>query len=133
MLYNETGMKNKGVLMMTQTKYTTVNGIKLPNLILPQDKEIHFGRYAEMHRKYLKEHHKPYYTSLKMQCKLDSHLNEIQTRASEMESRLMKQMAKQEGLTEALKAQNMMAWVQGMNDLKSRVQEIVMTEVIYQR
>ena len=98
-----------------------------------QDKEIHFGRYAEMHRKYLKEHHKPYYTSLKMQCKLDSHLSEIQTRATEMESRLMRQMAKQEGLTETLKAQNMMEWVQGMNNLKSRVQEIVMTEVIYQR
>ncbi|MBQ6381142.1 MAG: TnpV protein, partial [Clostridia bacterium] len=46
---------------------------------------------------------------------------------------LMKQMAKKEGLTEALKAQNMMAWVQGMNNLKSRVQEIVLTEVVYQR
>ncbi|MBR0413727.1 MAG: TnpV protein [Clostridia bacterium] len=118
---------------MTQVQYTTVNGMKLPNLVLPQDKQIHFGRYAEMHRQFLKENHKPYYTSLKMQCKLDSHLGEIQTRATEMESRLMKQMAKKEGLTEALKAQNMMAWVQGMNNLKSRVQEIVLTEVVYQR
>lgn len=63
--------------------------------------------------------------------KLDQHLHETQERAEKMEADLMKQMSAQEGLTEQLKAQDMMAWVQGMNNLKMRVQEIVLNEVIY--
>ncbi|MBO5494530.1 MAG: TnpV protein [Eubacterium sp.] len=119
---------------MTQPiSYTTVNGVQLPNLLLPQDKTIRFGRYAEARREFLMNHHKPFYTSLKLQCQLDQHLKEVQDRAEQMEEQLMTTMAAQEGLTEKLKAENMMTWVQGMNNLKQRVQEIVMSEVIYQR
>ncbi|MBR3149682.1 MAG: TnpV protein [Eubacterium sp.] len=110
-----------------------MNGVMLPNLLLSQDKTIRFGRYAEARREFLMNHHKPYYTSLKLQCQLDQHLKEVQDRAEQMEEQLMTTMAAQEGLTEQMKASDMMTWVQRMNNLKQRVQEIVMNEVIYQR
>ena len=66
-----------------------------------------------------------------MQCKLNEHLHEIDVRASEMYERLVAQLAKQEGITEQLKVEDMMAWVQAMNNISNRAREIVSNEVIY--
>ena len=117
---------------MTETiSYTKQGDYLLPNLKLPDQPEVTLGRYAQMRRKYLKEHHRIRYYNLLTQCKLTEHLADIQQRANEMEEMLMTKMATQEGLTEELKAQDMMLWVSRMNNLKNRVQEIVTSEVIF--
>ena len=116
---------------MSEITYTMVGDYNLPNLKLPEQTEVTLGRWSQMRRTYLKEHHKILYYNLLTSCKLNAHLTEIQQTAEEMEERLTKQMAQTEGVTESLKAMDMMSWVRKMNSIKSRVQEIVMSEVIF--
>ena len=80
---------------------------------------------------FLKEHHKVRYYNLLTSCSLNEHLNDTERRATELEQKLTAQMAASEGVTESLKATDMMSWVRKMNNLKSRVQEIVMKELIF--
>ena len=103
----------------------------LPNLTMPEQPEVSLDRYAQMRRKFLREHHKILYYNLLTSCTLTEHLAQTEQTALQMEQSLMKQMAAQEGLTENLKAADMMTWVQGMNNLRNRVQEIVKAEVIF--
>ena len=112
----------------TGIDYTLVGEVYLPNLVLPQgDYEI--GVWGEKYRDYIKRHRKAFYTSLKMQCKLDEHLREVDIRASEMYDRLLKQFAAREGITEALKAADMMQWVAAMNNIANRAREIVWNDI----
>ena len=103
----------------------------LPNLKLPEQPQVELGRYAQMRRTYLKEQHKVLYYNFLTKGTLIQHLAEVEQRAIEMEETLMKQMAAQEGLTEQVKATDMMDWIRKNNNLKNRVQEIVRSEVIY--
>ncbi|MFR5875260.1 MAG: TnpV protein [Eubacterium sp.] len=94
-------------------------------------KNLTMGRYSQMRKQFLKENHRVIYYNYLTKGTLQKHLSDIENRAKVMEEQLMKQMSEQEGLTEELKAADQMAWVQSMNNLKSRVQEIVMNEVVY--
>ena len=105
--------------------------LKIPDLTMPEQPELSMGRYARMRKKFLKEHHKVRYYNLLTSCALNEHLNDTERRANEMEQILTEQMAASEGVTESLKATDMMSWVRKMNSIRSRVQEIVMTEVIF--
>ena len=116
---------------MNELTYTMQGDYRLPNLTLPKQPEAPMGRYSRMRAKYLKENRKVLYYNLLTSCKLSEHLTQIEQTATEMEGRLTKEMAAKEGLTESLKAADMMSWVRKMNNLKSRVQEIVMKEVIF--
>ena len=116
---------------MNKISYTMQGDYNLPDLAMPEQPEVTLGRYAQMRRKYMKENHRVLYYNLLTKCKLAEHLSETEQRALEMEEMLLKQMSQTEGLTESLKATDMMAWVQRMNNLKNRVQEIVLAEVIY--
>ena len=108
--------------------YTLVGEVYLPNLVLPHgDYEI--GVWGERYRDYIKCQRKPFYTSLKMQCKLDEHLRGVDMRASEMFDRLVKQFAQQEDITEQLKAADMMQWVAAMNNIANRAREIVWNDI----
>ena len=109
--------------------YTRVGDVYLPNLVLPHS-DYTIGVWGERYRAYLKAHRRPFYTSLKMQCKLDAHLREVDTRASEMYDCLVKQFKSQEGITEELKARDMMAWVTAMNNISNRAREIVWNEIV---
>ena len=112
----------------TGIDYTLVGEVYLPNLVLPHgDYEI--GVWGERYRTYLKTHRKAFYTSLKMQCKLDEHLREVDMRAREMYDRLIKQFAQQEDITEQLKAADMMQWVAAMNNIANRAREIVWNDI----
>ena len=112
----------------TGIDYTLVGEVYLPNLVLPHgDYEI--GVWGERYRTYLKTHRKAFYTSLKMQCQLDKHLREVDTRASEMYDNIVKQLAQKEGITEALKAADMMAWIAAMNNIANRAREIVWNDI----
>ena len=116
---------------MTELTYTRQGDYELPNLTLPEQPEVTPGRYAQMRRKYLKENHRIVYYNLLTSCKMTEHLAEVEQRATEMEESLVTQMAKAEGVTEKLKATDMMVWVRRMNNIRNRAQEIVQAEVIF--
>ena len=111
--------------------YTRQGDYLLPDLTMPEQPELSMGRYARMRKKFLKEHHKVRYYNLLTSCALNEHLNDTERRANEMEQMLTEQMAASEGVTENLKATDMMNWVRKMNSIRNRVQEIVMAEVIF--
>lgn len=129
--YNVGKEKPKGVLTMNEITYTRQGDYLLPNLAMPEQPELSMGRYARMRKKFLKEHHKVRYYNLLTSCALNEHLNDTERRANELEQMLTEQMAASEGVTESLKATDMMSWVRKMNSIRSRVQEIVMAEVIF--
>lgn len=104
----------------------------LPCLSLPAEKENKpIGVWGQRHLRYLKQHRKVLYTNLLTSGKLDSHLADIDKQAQDMFLRLVKQMAEREGVTEQLKAENLMEWVGRMNNIRSRTMEIVNAELIY--
>ena len=112
----------------TGIDYTLVGEVYLPNLVLPHG-NYEIGKWGQRYLEYIKSHRKAFYTSLKIQCELDEHLQEVGIRASEMYDRLVNQFAQQEGITEALKTADMMQWVRAMNNIANRAREIVWNEI----
>lgn len=102
-----------------------------PNLELPEEETPRYGKYGKMRHAYLREHKKAYYTTLLFDGKLVAHLNEIDDAANAQMMQLTKQMAKAQGVTETLKAQNQMAWVGAMNNIRNAAEEIILSELIY--
>ena len=111
--------------------YTQVGDYLLPNLILPEQQDQPLGVWGQRHARYLKQHHKVLYMNLLTSGKLNAHLADIDKQAEEMFSRLVNEMAKCEEVTEKLKAENQMLWVQQMNSIRNRATEIVNAEMIY--
>ena len=108
------------------------DGMYYPNLELPEEEETpRYGKYGRMRHTYLREHKKAYYTTLLFDGKLVAHLNEIDDAANTQMELITKQMAKSQGITEALKAKNQMAWVGAMNNIRNAAEEIVLSELIY--
>ena len=101
----------------------------LPCLALDEEKPV--GVWGERYRRYLKEHRRSIYDELLLNGTLDDHVAEIDRQAEKMLDHLTKQMAAQEGVTEALKASDQMAWVQHMNNVRARVEEMIGNELIY--
>ncbi len=101
----------------------------IPNITLPEQQPI--GIWGRRHLRYIKEHRKAYYTGLLLGGNLNSYLAEIDARANEMLDRLTMQMAQKQGITEELKAQDQMAWVGAMNNIRNSVEEIVKAELIF--
>ena len=113
--------------------YTQVGDYLLPDLKLPEEEQQPIGVWGQRHRRYLKEHHRATYATLLTGGKLNGYLADIDRQAEEMFSRLVKQMAEAEGVTEQLKADNQMEWVGRMNNIRNRAMEIVNNELIYAR
>ena len=112
--------------------YTLVNGVYLPNLI---STETHYeiGIWGMRYYDYIKEHRPAFCTSLTVQCKLNTHLHDVDIRATKMYDHLVKQLKEQQGITEQLKADDMMAWVGAMSNISNQAREIVYNEVINAR
>ena len=110
--------------------YTLVNGVYLPNLISTET-NYEIEKWGQRHLDYIIKHHKVFYTSLLTSCKLNSYLHEVDVRANEMYDCLVKQLKEQQGITEQLKADDMMAWVQAMNNITNQAREIVYNELVY--
>ena len=102
--------------------YKTVNGYQIPDLKIP-DGQATLGRYGRMRKAYLKEHRKMTFNSLLLTGELTAHLTEIDRTVSEM--------AAAQGVNEALKERDPMAWVGAMNSLKAQAEEIVLNELVY--
>ena len=111
--------------------YTQVGDYLIPNLELPQEEQQPIGVWGQRHWRYLKDHHRASYATLLTSGKLNGYLADIDRQAEELFSRLVKQMAETEGVTEQLKADNQMEWVGRMNNIRSRAMEIVNSELIY--
>ena len=116
---------------MAEITYSMVGDYNLPNLKMPEQPNVNLGRWAQMRRSYLRDHHKILYYNLLTKGTLTQHLAEVQQRATEMEETLVRQMAQKEGLTEELKATDMMKCVRLMNNLRNSAQEVVKAEVIF--
>ena len=89
------------------------------------------NRFAAARRRYLREHRDGIYTGMLLTSKLDEYLKEIGDTAQEMFDQLVEQMKKAEGVTEQLKAENQMEWVGRMNSIRSRAEEVVLSELVY--
>lgn len=103
----------------------------IPCLVLDESDTKPIGMWGRKRFSYLKEHRPVLYSTLVLSGKLHSHIAEVDSRAAEMLDRLVKQMAEQQGITEQLKAQNQMAWVQRMNNIRNAAEEIILHELIY--
>ena len=111
--------------------YTQVSDYLLPNLSLPaEEKETNIGVWAMRHKRYLKQNHKVHYYNLLTSGKLNSYLADIEEQAQNLFSRLVKDLAEKENVTEKLKSDNPMLWVQKMNNIRKRATEIVNEQVI---
>lgn len=111
--------------------YIRVGDYFLPDLKLPETETQSIGIWGQRHKRYLKEHKRLFYSNLLTSGKLNSYLADIDRQAEEMFSRLVKQMAECEGVTEQLKADNQLEWVQKMNNIRNRAIEIINSDLIY--
>lgn len=110
--------------------YIRVGDYFLPDLKLPETETQSIGIWGQRHKRYLKEHKRLFYSNLLTSGKLNSYLADIDRQAEEMFSRLVKQMAECEGVTEQLKAENQLEWGGKMNNIRSRAVEIIDVELI---
>ena len=112
--------------------YTQVGDYLLPDLKLPEEeKQANIGVWAIRHKRYLKQNHKVLYYNLLTSGKLNSYLADVENQAQHLFSRLVKDLAEKEKVTEKLKANDMILWVQKMNNIRNRAAEIVNVEKIY--
>lgn len=106
------------------------DGMYYPNLVLPEE-EPHYGKYGRMRLCHMKEHRKVLYNTLLLDCELIKHLNEVDDTANQRMDLLTLQMREQQGINEALKTRDQMAWVGAMNSIRNAAEEIVLSELIY--
>ena len=110
-------------------KYRQFGNYLLPNLEAPENPKV--GDWGKRRRKYLREHQKALYTAMMLGDTLNAHLEEVDHTATEMYDHLSTQLAKQEGVTEELKANHQMEWVQRTNSIRNRAAEVVCKGLIY--
>mgnify|MGYP003294405630 CR=1 FL=1 len=119
-------MSNKNTI-----QYRQVGDYLIPNLTLPSESKQHIGKWGQLHRDYLRQHKKVQFNIMLTQGTLWSYLADIDRQAHEMFDTLVEQMKEKEDVTERLKAENQMEWVQRVNNIQARAKEIVNSELIY--
>ena len=118
-------MKEMNVCYQNQGDY------QLPYITTKEQKELHIGVWANRHRQYLKQNHRIRYYNLLTSERLYHYLADIEEQAEAMFSQLVKAFAEKENVTEKLKVDNPILWVQKMNNIRNRAMEIVNSEVIF--
>lgn len=112
--------------------YTQVGDYMLPDLLLAEEeKEANIGFWGIRHKRYLKQNHKVRYYNLLTSGKLNSYLADIEQQAQDLFLWLVKELAEKENVNEELKAENLMLWVQKMNNIRNRAIEVVNTKLIF--
>ena len=112
-------------------EYVRQGDYYIPNLTVPDETEYQIGKYGSLRRTFLKEHHNWLYSTMLMQGTLLKHLAEIDETCHGTLKDMMSKMAKQEGVTEQLKATSQMLWVQRINNIRNRAEEFIMREYVY--
>ena len=111
-------------------QYIRVGDYYIPDLTLPEESRP-IGRWGRMHREYLKEHKPIQYNCLLLSGELWTYLADLNEQAQDRLERMIDRMKAVEGITEALKASDPMVWVQSMNNIRARAEEIILQELIY--
>lgn len=120
------------IFEQTGGTYTQVGDYMLPDLLpAEEEKEANIGVWGMRHKRYLKQHHKVLYYNLLTSGKLNSYLADIEQQAQQLFLRQVKDLAEKENITEKLKSENQMLWVQKMNNIRNQATEIVNAEIIY--
>ena len=109
--------------------YRTEGDYRLPNLTVPEAPKV--GKYGMLRRSYLQKNRNGYYTGMMLSGRLNAHLEKIDREATEMVERLTAQMAREQGVTEELKASDEMKWVGLMNNIRAAAEEVALAELIY--
>ena len=120
----------KSIFEQSGGAYTLQGDYRLPNLTVPAEDERPIGVWGQRRLRYLKQHHRVLYYNLLTSGKLHSHLADTEEQAQEVFSRLVKEYAEKEGVTEQLKDADQMAWVRRMNNIRERATEVVNSEVV---
>ncbi len=121
----------KSIFEQSSGTYIKQGDYCLPNLYLLPEEERPIGIYGQRRLRYLKQYHKVLYYNLLTSGKLHFHLADVEEEAQSLFSRLVKEYAEKEGVTEQLKAGDQMAWVRKMNNIRERVTETVNAEVVF--
>ena len=103
----------------------------IPCLTIPEEEQRPIGIWGQRHLRYIREYHKGLYNNLLISGKLNSYLAELDEQAEDMFFRLVEQLAEKDGITETLKAENQMLWVQRMNAVRATATEIINHDLIY--
>ena len=111
--------------------YTLQGDYRLPNLTVPAEEERPIGVWRQRRLRYLKQHHKVLYYNLLPSGKLHAHLADTEEQAQELFFRMVKDYAEKEGVNEQLKLADQMTWVRRMDNIRSRVIEVISKELIY--
>lgn len=120
------------IFEQTGGTYTQVGDYMLPNLLpVEEEKKANIGAWAMRHKRYLKQNHKVRYYNLLTSGKLNSYLADIEQQAQDLFLWLVKELAEKENVNEELKAENLMLWVQKMNNIRNRAIEVVNTKLIF--
>ena len=117
---------------MKNITYTEYNGIRYPNLTLPEQINYPLGKYAYLRLIFMKKHRRGRYTTLFTEGQLNEYLHAIDIQAHELLDDIIPRLAQERGIDEDLKAHNALQWVAEMNSIKASAEEIVLREVIYQ-
>lgn len=118
--------------MSNKIQYRRVGDYLIPNLIIPpEEAKVSLGKWGMMHKNYLEKHKKVFFSLLLSQGKLYQHCAEVENQARDMYDTLIEQMKEVEGITEQLKEDNQWEWVQRMENIQQRANEIVCSELIY--
>ena len=120
----------KNIYEETGGTYTRQGDYEFPDLKVPPEKEIEIGVWGQRYRRYLKQYHRIRYYNLLTAGTLNKHLAEVDQQAERMFRSLVSALSEQENVTEKLKADRPMEWVQKMNNIRNRVTEIVNSELI---
>ena len=126
-------LKERFIDEKTGIEYTLQGDYYIPNITIPKARRTGvIGKYGRLKLNYMKKYKIPEYTEMLLNNELKSYLLDIEDECKAKIDILIKQMAEKENVNEELKANNQIEWVQNMNNIKSRVEEIVLNEVIYQ-
>ena len=117
--------------MKNELTYTKNGDYMIPDIQLSEQPMKPLGRYGRMRREYLKNHRPILYNRLILSEKLHSHLTEIEETANRRLEQMLDELTKMNGVTEEMKSENPMLWVQTMNNLKSQAEEAILSELIY--
>ena len=117
---------------MKNITYTERNGIRYPNLALPEQTNYPLGKYANLRLDFMKKHRKGRYTTLLTEGRLNEYLHAIDIQAHELLDDIIPRLAEERGIDEALKAHNALQWTDEMNNIKASAEEIALQEVVYQ-
>ena len=117
---------------MKNITYTELNGIRYPNLELPEQIIYPLGKYANLRLDFMKKHRRGAYTTLFTEGRLNEYLHAIDIQAHQLLDDIIPRLAQERGIGEDLKSHNALQWTAEMNNIKVSAEEIVLQEVVYQ-